>query len=83
MRMSANEKPAVQYECIPEPHIKVGESAYIVPANHPNHLEGHHVTNGDVTRTSRVISHDEKTGRFETLNTIYERTIDAKSGTNN
>lgn len=42
-----------------------------MPVNHPNHLDGHNVTNCNTVRTSRVLSHDEATGRIETQNTIY------------
>jgi hypothetical protein len=66
------EKPVVHYDRSPSNYwIQVGHSAYVTPLNHPNHLEGHSVVNGLQIRTSTVISYDEATGEFETLNTKY------------
>lgn len=66
------EKPVVRYDRSPSMYwIQVGNSAYVTPLDHPNHLEGHHVTNGMQIRTSTVISYDKATGEFETLNTKY------------
>lgn len=48
--------------------IAVGESAFIVPVDHP---DAENVTNGNYAMTSRVQSYDAETGVFETLNTVY------------
>lgn len=49
----------------------VAEHAYLLPLDHPNHIEGHSVSNCRVVRTSRVLEHDPQTGRIETRHTIY------------
>lgn len=49
----------------------VAEHAFLLPLDHPNHIEGHSVSNCRVVRTSRVLEHDPQTGRIETKNTIY------------
>lgn len=61
-------KPVVKYKYDLNNFIKVGESAYVFPLNHPSSL----VSNTKLIQTSRVISFDENTGNFETVNTIYE-----------
>lgn len=61
-------KPVVKYKYDLNNFIKVGESAYVFPLNHPSSL----VSNTKLVRTSRVISFDKNTGNFETINTIYE-----------
>ena len=45
--------------------------AYLLALDHPNHITGHDVRNPEYVRTSAVLSHDPKTGRIETKNTIY------------
>lgn len=66
------EKPVVHYDRSPSMYwIQVGFSAHVTPLDHPNHLEGHRVTNGLPIRTSTVLSYDEETGEFETQNTKY------------
>lgn len=68
-------KPTVTYKPIGK--IVVGEGAIIVPFNHPGNSYDADpfcmIENGYPAYTSTVISHDEATGRFETLNTIYVR----------
>lgn len=61
-------KPIVQYrgEAVP-----FGGSALLFPVDHPNHLEGHDVSNTKMATTSKVISWDESSGRIETQNTVY------------
>jgi hypothetical protein len=60
-------KPVVHY--VGEAFIKVGQSAYLDQTlDHP-HLSNRANLFG--VQTSRVISHDEATGDFETLNTKY------------
>lgn len=49
----------------------VGGVAFLVPIDHPNHMEGHEVSNIKVVRTSRVLEHDPQTGRIETKHTVY------------
>lgn len=63
-------KPTVRYRDLGVP-ISVGRSAIVQPVDHPNHLEGHLVSNAKPVKTSAVISYDEKTGVFETRNTVY------------
>lgn len=64
------DKPTVHYT-----HGSVfGDRAYLYGVtNHPNHLEGHEVSNDKdrLVCTSKVVSHDADTGRIETRNTIY------------
>ena len=69
-----NTKPVVKYKLVEgAPEIKVGHQALIHPLNHPNHLDGHYVSNESPVWTSRVQSIlSELAGRFETRNTIYE-----------
>ena len=68
-------KPTVTYKPLGE--IVVGEGASVIPLNHPGNANDcspfHMIENGYPAYTSTVISHDEATGRFETLNTIYVR----------
>lgn len=45
--------------------------AFLIPTDHPNHLDGHSVSNINVVKTSRVLAHDPSTGLIETANTIY------------
>ena len=63
-------KQRVKYDGSKGFHIQVGMSALIHPIDHPSYR----VSNGSLTQTSTVLSYDEETGVFETLNTIYERT---------
>ena len=68
-------KPTVTYKPLGE--IALGVGALVIPQNHPGNSYDSDpfccVTNGYPAYTSTVISHDEATGRFETLNTIYVR----------
>lgn len=61
-------KPAVRYAGKAE---IVGGHAWLYPLDHPNHLEGHDVSNQKLVRTSMVVSVDDQTGRIETKNTTY------------
>lgn len=47
------------------------QTCWLKPIDHPNHLDGHDVSNGMPVRTSAVLSCDHTTGRIETKNTIY------------
>lgn len=66
-----SEKPVVLYKPSEIP-IRKGASAFVYPVNHPNHLEGHLVSNTKLAKTSTVIDYDPCKGSFETLNTRYE-----------
>jgi hypothetical protein len=58
-------KPVVQYR---GPALRFGSTAYVYALNHPRRpYEPHQI------RTSRIVSFDEETGEFETLNTLYKR----------
>lgn len=48
-----------------------GTVCWLYPVDHPNHLEGHRVSNNHPARTSPVVASDLTTGRIETRNTIY------------
>lgn len=48
-----------------------GTACWLMPVDHPNHLEGHSVSNTRVVRTSPVVASDLATGRIETQNTVY------------
>ena len=62
-------KPIVHYK---SPAIKNGiDRALLYPVDHPNHLDGHNISNNKQVLTSKIISWDEITGRIETQNTIY------------
>lgn len=64
-------KPTVHYTPGSLFFLTVGASCYLDPVDHPNHVEGQHVTNTKTVRTSTVVAYDESTGRVETRNTIY------------
>jgi hypothetical protein len=64
---SIKTKPVVQYLPSKYDVIVKGRGAFICPIDHPSDL----VSNTNPARTSEVIKHNKKTGRFETLNTIY------------
>jgi hypothetical protein len=59
-------KPIVRY-VYAKPFL---DRAIVLPLNHPNHIDGHGVTNGREAITSRVLSWD-KSGRIETQHTLY------------
>lgn len=59
-------KPIVHYV---GPAVRYGNSALLHPVDHPNHLDGHDVSNTTVARTSDVVSWEGD--RIETKNTIY------------
>lgn len=52
----------------PYTYIKVGESAFVFPLNHP---DTYNVPNGYHANTTTVVKYDETTGVFETKNTVY------------
>ena len=58
-------KKVVHYTDVP---YMVGNVAYLTRLDPP---DGLNVTNSSLVRTSRVVSHDDSSGRIETLNTIY------------
>ena len=60
-------KPVVTYMPHDCNYIEVGESAFVVPLDHPG------ASNYWPVLTSKVIYIDYETGRFETLNTVYVR----------
>jgi len=62
-----SEKQVVSYRPTMADVIQVGNSAWINPIDHPSE----YVSNKSLARTSKVISFDEKTGVFETQNTVY------------
>lgn len=66
--MAKNEKPVVQYRVSPYTRIIVGDSAFVIPVDHP---DTENVVNGVGALTSEVISYDTETGEFETKNTKY------------
>ena len=61
-------KPVVHYTPTTVDFIKVGHSASVYPTDHTSYL----VSNRHVCHTSNVLSYDEVTGVFETLNSIYK-----------
>lgn len=61
-------KKTVQYNNKKEFWIKQGQSAFIFPVDHP---DTERVSNTAFARTSTVVSYNEVTGIFETVNTIY------------
>lgn len=58
-------KKVVHYIDVP---TIVGNVAYLTPIDHPDF---ENVSNTKLVRTSRIVSHNEGTGRIETQNTIY------------
>lgn len=61
------EKPVVKYTPSGMKEIIVGSSAYIHTHGHP----ATYLDNAHYVITSKVLSYDETTGSFETLNTKY------------
>ena len=59
-----------------EDAIVVGERVWIVPYNHPNHKDGHHVLNGESAITTEIQSHTPEASQFKTKNTIYQYEIE-------
>lgn len=66
-------KPIVDCELVySDVHLEIGFSGYVIPKNHPNHREGHQISNNNTpARTSTIISIDRTIEQFETKNTIY------------
>ena len=66
-------KPTVHYRGSARVVMTFGNEsvAYLFALDHPNHVPGQDVRNPETVRTSAVLSHDIKTGRIETRNTIY------------
>ena len=54
-----------------KPETVIGYSACLFPLDHPNHLDGHHITNQNLVTTSPIVAYDPSTGTWETKNTIY------------
>jgi hypothetical protein len=61
-------KPVVFYRTDLPYYIKLGESAFVHPVNHP---DKENVSNTKHVRTSEVIAFTPLEGGFETLNTLY------------
>ncbi len=64
------DKPVVYYDASKYHYINVHFYAHVYPINHPN--PNGTVSNEKCVITSKVITHDEHTGEFETQNTIYK-----------
>lgn len=62
-------KPIVHYRGKAQPWHS--NTALLFPIDHPNHKPGHSISNNHIARTSSIVEWDRKTGRIETLNTIY------------
>ena len=62
------EKPVVKYKPIPNCPIVVGYKASVVVSDHP----AAYLNAEEWVSTSTVVSYDEATGVFETMNTIYK-----------
>lgn len=59
---------------IPVEYLEIGGHALVQPSNHPNHLEGHQVSNKNPVHTSKIVSINNVDNMFETQNTIYQYT---------
>ena len=57
---------------MPEDWLQVNNTTLVFPDDHPNHKEGHSISNQSVVRTSRIVAIDRDSGTFETLNTVYK-----------
>lgn len=60
-------KPVVYYNKDKASFVSIGKSAMVYPLNHSSNR----VSNRSVCMTSDVVSHNENTGLFETLNSVY------------
>lgn len=67
-KLPPNTKKVVHYDPSIKPVVVVGCPTILVPIDHPDDVN---VTNTRPARTSDVIAYDERTGRIETMNTIY------------
>lgn len=76
--MNQTSKPVVFYKGKAIPYFN---RAILFPVNHPNHLEGHDVSNTHEVITSPVLNWSLTTGCIETANTIY--TPELKTDTDN
>lgn len=65
-------KPIVRCKLLDDNLPIIGKSMFIVPINHPNHKEGHRVSNNHIALTSPVVNVDKQHKKFETQNTIYQ-----------
>ena len=64
-----NKKPVVRYTSVSfQREGGVGGIAFVYPIDHPDTKL---VSNTTIAITSRVVSYDEATEVFETLNTVY------------
>lgn len=61
-------KRIVHYKPCLDDVIMLGHSALVYPVDHPSMF----VSNRVVCHTSKVVHIDDKTGVFETLNTVYK-----------
>lgn len=57
---------------LPADYMVVGGNGFVFPYNHPNHIEGHNISNEECVKTSRIINIDRAKKQFETMNTIYQ-----------
>lgn len=62
-------KKIVHYNKHPLNRITINRPAVVWPIDHP---DSRNVSNTKPVFTSPVLSYDEDTGEFETLNTIYK-----------
>lgn len=69
-KLPPNTKKVVRYrnDAGNKPVVIVGHSTILVPVDHPDEAN---VFNGRPARTKAVIAYDERTGRIETMRTIY------------
>lgn len=69
-KLPPNTKKVVHYRNDPDhkPTVIVGHSTILVPVDHPDEAN---VSNERPARTTAVIAYDERTGRIETMRTIY------------
>lgn len=63
-----NNKQVVKYRPYKLGSIGVDQRAVVIAVNHPDPF----ILPGEVVSTSRVIAYEKESGKFETLNTIYE-----------
>lgn len=67
-------KPVVEYHCnkLPAPTLKIGESAYIFPAELMVREDDNVVQRKyGLTKTDEIVSIDPENGSFETNSVIY------------
>ena len=70
--MNTPNKPTVLAQLLTkEEDLVIGCRAYLLPKNHPNHRQGHSVSNTSAVFTSKVVAIDTEQKTIETRNTIY------------